>query len=409
MNIIVIGGGPAGMMAALTAAGNGATVSLWERNTRLGRKLAITGKGRCNLTNQADTAQLVANMPGNGAFLYGAFSRFSPEAVMEYFTAAGLPLKVERGKRVFPQSDRAEDVIAVLRRQLAKAGVTVLLNKRAKQLAIKDGAVQGVADQEGVFSRADAVIVATGGVTYPATGSTGDGYTFAAQAGHTVVKPQPSLVPLETEETWPGDLMGLSLKNVRLAAYAGEHKLAEEFGEMLFTHFGISGPIVLSISRPVIAAGTAGVRLLLDLKPALSLEQLDSRLQRDLAKFSRRHFQNSLDELLPLSLIPVVVKLSGIDPHKPCNQVSKSDRQALAQVLKNLPLTVKCARPLAEAIVTKGGVAVNELSPKTMGSKRISGLYFAGETMDVDGLTGGFNLQAAWSSGFVAGEAATQI
>ncbi|MEG1536835.1 MAG: aminoacetone oxidase family FAD-binding enzyme [Clostridiales bacterium] len=260
----------------------------------------------------------------------------------------------------------------------------------------------------GRSSEADAVIIATGGMTYPATGSTGDGYALARQVGHTVVSPAPSLVPLEIKENWPGTVSGLSLKNVKLTAFREEQKLGEEFGEMLFTHFGISGPIVLSLSRAVIAAGASGVNLSLDLKPALSGQQVDERLQRDIEIFSRRHLINSLDQLLPMALIPIVIGLSGIDPHKPCNQINKEERQILAALLKGVPLTVKGVRPVAEAIVTKGGVAVLEVSPKTMGSKLVKGLYFAGEVLDVDGFTGGFNLQAAWSSGFVAGKASAQ-
>ena len=406
MDVIVIGGGPAGMMAAWAAAMEGAAVSLWERNSRLGRKLAITGKGRCNITNQSDIGELIKHIPGNGSFLYGAFSRFSPQDVIDFFQQAGLAVKVERGRRVFPQSDKAADVVDVLTKLLRQAGVAVAFERRAKALRIRQGTVQGVVDWQGRFFPASRVIVASGGASYPATGSTGDGYLLAQAAGHDVVPPQPSLAPLVTVERWPAQVMGLSLKNVRLRAEKAGKILAEEFGEMLFTHFGISGPIVLTLSRAVIEAGASGVQLYLDLKPALDVEQLRRRLDRDLQKFARRQLQNGLDELLPSSLIPVFLHLSGIDIYKTCNQLTKNQRQTLVSLMKALPLTVQGHRPLAEAIVTKGGVRVDQVSPKTMESKLARGLYFAGEVLDVDGYTGGDNLQSAWSSGYVAGQAA---
>ncbi len=403
--IIVIGGGPAGIMAALTAANGGAEVALWERNKSLGRKLAITGKGRCNITNMADTKDLVKNMPGNGSFLYSAFTRFSAEDTWDFFEQHGLQLKVERGRRVFPLSDNAHEVVEVLVQALHEAGVKIEYNLRAKELALQNKQILGVYDSPGRLYPADAVIIATGGVTYPATGSTGDGYALAAQAGHTIIPPKPSLVPLETVESWPSEVSGLALKNVEMTIRDQDKVLDKAFGEMLFTHFGLSGPIVLSLSKVVTAAAEMGRGLtaLIDLKPALSEEKLDERLLRNNQKFSRKHFINSLDELLPASLIPVFVRLVGIDPHKPVNQLTKEERREMVYMLKSLPLTIKGPRPISEAIVTSGGVQVKEINPKSMASNLISGLYFSGEVIDIDGYTGGYNLQAAWSSGYVAG------
>lgn len=403
--IIVIGGGPAGIMAALTAANGGAEVALWERNKSLGRKLAITGKGRCNITNMADTKDLVKNMPGNGSFLYSAFTRFSAEDTWDFFEQHGLQLKVERGRRVFPLSDNAHEVVEVLVQALHEAGVKIEYNLRAKELALQNKQILGVYDYPGRLYPADAVIIATGGVTYPATGSTGDGYALAAQAGHTIIPPKPSLVPLETVESWPSEVSGLALKNVEMTIRDQDKVLDKAFGEMLFTHFGLSGPIVLSLSKVVTAAAEMGRGLtaLIDLKPALSEEKLDERLLRNNQKFSRKHFINSLDELLPASLIPVFVRLVGIDPHKPVNQLTKEERREMVYMLKSLPLTIKGPRPISEAIVTSGGVQVKEINPKSMASNLISGLYFSGEVIDIDGYTGGYNLQAAWSSGYVAG------
>ncbi len=406
--VVVIGGGPAGIMAAISAAENGADVTLLERNKSLGRKLAITGKGRCNLTNMTDIPELVKHLPGNGQFLYSAFSRFSAEDTCAFFQKLGVEIKVERGRRVFPRSDDAKEVVAALAESLHAHGIDVRPEQRIKELALEAGAVRGVYDHAGRLTEAEAVVVATGGVTYPATGSTGDGYALARQAGHTVTGLRPSLVPLETEEAWPCRLQGLSLKNVELKICEGGKVLDKAFGEMIFTHFGISGPIVLRLSHAVTSRENQGQGLtaLLDLKPALSEEQLDQRLQRNMQKFSRKHFQNSLDELLPASLIPVFVELVGIDGHKPVNQLTREERMDILLMLKEMPMTVKKPRPIDEAIVTAGGVTVKEVDPKTMGSKLAAGLYFAGEVLDIDGFTGGYNLQAAWSSGYVAGESA---
>ena len=395
-------------MAAICAAQGGAQVSLWERNGNIGKKLAITGKGRCNITNMTDVPELVKHMPGNGRFLYSAFSRFSADDTWEFFESLGLRLKVERGHRVFPASDNAHEVVETLTRALAANNIRLHCGLRAKSLAIRDGRVCGVYDYPGHLEEAEAVIIATGGVTYPATGSTGDGYELARQAGHSIVAPSPSLVPLETEESWPASLSGLSLKNVEMSICSGGRILDKAFGEMLFTHFGISGPIVLSLSKTVTGQPQQGKGLtgLIDLKPALSEEQLDQRLQRNMQKFSRKHFINSLDELLPASLIPVFADLVGIEAHKPVNQITREERREMLYMLKGLPVTIKGPRPIDEAIVTSGGVRVQEIDPQTMASRIMPGLYFAGEVMDVDGYTGGYNLQAAWSSGYVAGSSA---
>lgn len=397
-------------MAALMAAKKGACVTLWERNKNLGRKLAITGKGRCNITNMADNRELVQNMPGNGAFLYSAFFSFSAEDTYDFFTDQGIELKTERGRRVFPLSDNAHEVVDTLSQALVKAKVKVQYKLRAKSLCIRKGIINGIYDYTGRLHEADAIIIATGGVTYPITGSTGDGYSLAIQAGHSIIPTRPSLVPLETEEKWPAEISGLSLKNVEMRICDKEKVLGKEFGEMLFTHFGISGPIVLSLSHAVTALpeNGKGIKVFIDLKPALSEEQLDERLKRNIEKFSRKHFINSLDELLPSSLIPVFVQLVGIDEHKLVNQLTREDRAKILNMLKGLPLTIKGPRPIAEAIVTAGGINVKEIDPKTMGSKLVDGLYFAGEVMDIDGYTGGYNLQAAWSSGFVAGNNAAE-
>ncbi|MDO4732489.1 MAG: NAD(P)/FAD-dependent oxidoreductase [Bacillota bacterium] len=404
--LIVIGGGPAGIMAALTAAGQGYPVELWERNKQLGRKLSITGKGRCNITNDCtDLDELVKNIPGNGAFLYGALSRFTPRDVMDFFEGLSVPLKTERGRRVFPCSDRAWDVVDALSRRLEDSGVRVFYGCRAKHLFLQEGAVRGVYDFSGALHPASAVVLATGGMSYPQTGSSGDGYGLAEEAGHSIRRPRPSLVPLETKESWPAQLSGLSLRNVEMSLWRGESVLRRDFGEMLFTHFGVSGPLVLSISQTVCSPEYAGeeLRLSIDLKPALNREQLDARLQRDFAALSRKQYQNSLNQLLPGSLIPVFVALSGIPGEKPVNQLSREERQAILSLLKALPLQIKGPRPLAEAIVTAGGVNVKEVNPKSMASRLVKGLYFAGEVLDVDGYTGGYNLQAAWSTGYVAG------
>jgi predicted Rossmann fold flavoprotein len=409
MNVIVIGGGPAGMMAAGQAAAAGASVTLLERNDRLGKKLAITGKGRGNVTNDADIEEIVAQFPGNGTFLYGAFYRFTNDDVRTFFKDLGVPTVVERGGRVFPESQRASDLVDAMERFLVKTGVRIQKGRRVSKILTADGRVTGVAFGQEKLT-ADAVILATGGASYPATGSTGDGYRLAEQLAHTIVKPRPALVPLETEEKWVRELTGLALKNVEARVLVDGQTVAEEFGEMLFTHYGLSGPIILTVSREAANALTRGKKpqIELNLKPALTPEQLDARLLRDFEKLSRKQFKNSLDGLLPQKLIEPVIALAGIAPELPVNQVTKQQRQQLAEVLTKLTLTVSGMRPLSEAIVTAGGVSVKEIDPTTMESKLTFGLYFAGEVIDIDGNTGGYNLQAAFSTGFVAGFSAAQ-
>ncbi|HEY8464350.1 MAG TPA: NAD(P)/FAD-dependent oxidoreductase [Bacillota bacterium] len=409
--LIIIGAGAAGMMAAFSAAQAGVTVLLLERNRALGRKLLITGSGRCNLTNQTDVDELVANLPGNGRFLFSALQQFGPAELMNLFqTQLGVPLKVERGRRVFPLSDQAKDIVTALEGGLKKLRVRVLTEKRVVQLLrTAAGAINGVRLASGEEFHSKAVVLATGGASYPGTGSTGDSYRLAEAVGHTIVPVFPSLVPLETVESWPRQVEGLSLNNINAVVFYQGKKLAAEFGDLLFTGFGVSGPVILSLSRkvvPLVLREPGSVSLRIDLKPALSGEELDRRIQRDFAKFIRKQYKNALDQLLPKSLIPVIIELSGIDPHKPVHQITREERSSLVNLLKQLPLTIEKPRPLSEAIVTAGGVCIKEINPKTMESKLVSGLYFAGELVDVDGYTGGYNLQAAFSMGYVAGLAA---
>lgn len=395
------------MVAAGFAAKRGLDVLLIERNERPGRKLMITGKGRCNLTNDCTLDEFMENVPWGGKFLYGSFSRFQPRQVMAFFEELGVPVKVERGKRVFPQSDKASDIVDALHGFIKKSGCR-MLHGRAESLLIEDGAVRGVKLEDGRVLKSKAVIICTGGMSYPRTGSTGDGYKFARQAGHTVMPLRPSLVPIETVEEWPRDLQGLSLRNVTLEVRDTKLKKSvfKELGEMLFTHFGVSGPLVLSASahmRDMATLNSAGYKLRIDLKPALTLEQLDKRLQRDLAKYANRNFINSLGDLLPSKLIPVFVQLSGIPAQTKSNQITRQQRLAAVTLLKGLELTAKSFRPIEEAVVTSGGVKLSEINPSTMESKLVKGLYFAGEVIDADAYTGGFNLQIAFSTGYTAG------
>lgn len=409
--IIIVGAGAAGLMAAYTAAENGGKVTLIERNRSLGRKLLITGAGRCNVTNASDTNELIANIPGNGRFLYGAFQRFGSGELMQFVEETlGVPLKVERGKRVFPVSDRAHDLVAAFEKAVRAKGVRIVSETRIQHILVENGRAVGVIDNHGRAFRGGKVIIATGGASYPGTGSTGDGYRLAEEVGHSVQPIFPSLVPLETIEDWPKEVEGLALNNVNVSCYHQGRKLQDDFGDLLFTGFGVSGPTVLSLSRSVVpmvlnAPGT--VKLVIDLKPALSLADLDRRIQRDFTKFTNKLYKNALDELLPKSLIPVMIKLSGIDPLKPVHQITKEERTALVRLFKELSLTISKPRSFFEAIVTGGGITVKEINPKTMESKLVKGLYFAGEVVDVDGYTGGFNLQIAFSMGYAAAKAAT--
>lgn len=401
--VIVIGGGPAGMMAAVAAARAGSSVCLIEKNEKLGKKLFITGKGRCNVTNAGDMDTLFANVCTNPKFLYSAFYGFDNTAVMKFLEQAGCKLKTERGDRVFPVSDHSSDVIGALQRELKRCGVEVLLNTKAADIlkASQEMIFTGVRLSDGRVIHGDRGIICTGGMSYPATGSTGDGYRFARAAGHKVSELKPALVPLLVEEAWCRRLMGLSLRNVALRLLCGGRKVYEGFGEMLFTHFGVSGPLVLTASS---FYREGGGTLLLDLKPALDEQQLDKRLLRDFEENKNKRFKNALGKLFPAKLIPVMVALSGIDPEKTIHEVTAKERRAFAGLIKRLPLTVTGTGGFDEAIITRGGVAVAEVNPSTMESKKVKGLYFAGEVLDLDALTGGFNLQIAWSTGYLAGE-----
>ena len=403
--VVVIGGGAAGLMAAVIAGREGAKVTLLEKMNYVGKKMGITGKGRCNITNACDMSDFIKNTPGNGKFLYGAYERFTNEDLLQLLHDAGLETKVERGGRVFPASDSALDVRNTFMKLMKHYGVDVHLEEPVKKLLVDDGVVTGVVTDKETY-HADAVVIATGGKSYPATGSTGDGYILAAQVGHKITDIRPSLVPIVTEETWVKDLMGLSLRNVELSVVAKNKVQAKMFGEMMFTHFGITGPIVLSLSHTVGKLmrkkniGTIGLDI--NLKPALSPETLDKRLQKDFDLYSKKQLINGMKDLLPSRLIPLIIELAGIDPQKPINQISKEERQQIGYMLQHMPLTVKGLRTVEEAIVTAGGISLKEFNPKTMESKLVKGLYGAGEVLDIDAFTGGYNLQAAFSTGYVA-------
>lgn len=403
--ILVIGAGPAGMMAAIRAAENGAAVTLLEKMKRPGRKMMITGKGRCNITNAADVPEIIRNIHGNGAFLNSSMRAFDNRDVMDFFEQQGVPVKVERGNRVFPVSDKAQDVVDAMVHRLHEFGVRIELEMPVADILLQEGRVAGVRTKSGAHYKADAVILAVGGASYPGTGSTGDGYEMARKLGHTVVPLRPSLVPLETEEEWVKDVQGLSLRNVRATLLAGGEKVQEMFGEMMFTHFGVTGPIILSMSRRAAKCLAEGkfVELELNLKPALTPEKLDARIQRDFEQHIRKSLKNGLLDLLPHKLIEPVLDCAYLDPEKPVHQVTAEERHRLAETLQHLTLTITKTRPLAEAIVTAGGVSVREINPKTMESKLVPDLYFAGEVVDVDAYTGGYNLQAAFSMGNAAG------
>lgn len=403
--VVVIGGGAAGLMAAVIAGREGAKVTLLEKMNYVGKKMGITGKGRCNITNACDMSEFIKNTPGNGKFLYGAYERFTNEDLLQLLHDAGLETKIERGGRVFPASDSALDVRNIFMKLMKHYGVDVHLEEPVKKLLVDDSVVIGVVTDKETY-HADAVVIATGGKSYPATGSTGDGYILAAQVGHKITDIRPSLVPIVTEESWVKDLMGLSLRNVELSVVAKNKVQAKMFGEMMFTHFGITGPIVLSLSHTVGKLmrkkniGTIGLDI--NLKPALSPETLDKRLQKDFDLYSKKQLINGMKDLLPSRLIPLIIELAGIDPQKPINQISKEERQQIGYMLQHMPLTVKGLRPVEEAIVTAGGISLKEFNPKTMESKLVKGLYGAGEVLDIDAFTGGYNLQAAFSTGYVA-------
>ena len=406
MTIAVIGGGPAGLMAAGLAAEAGASVTLFEKNPKVGRKLAITGKGRCNVTNNCDVQTVLANVPVNPRFLYSALGRFSPADAMAFFENLGVPLKTERGGRVFPVSDKAIDVVDALFFWVKRAGVTIV-NEPVEDILTRDGRVTGVFAGNHDH-KADRVILATGGASYPLTGSTGDGYRFAKALGHTIVPPRPSLVPLVEDGTVCQSLMGLSLRNVAITVLENDKTIYQDFGEMLFTHFGVSGPLILSASAHMRHFGSKNYRIEIDLKPALDEKTLDKRVLGDFEKHKNSDFVNALGELLPRKLIPAVIEAAGIDPRVKVHSITKAERASLVRVLKHFPIRISGARPIAEAIVTTGGVSVKQVDPKTMASKVTPGLYFAGEILDVDAYTGGFNLQIAWATGRLAGLSAAQ-
>lgn len=403
--VAVIGGGAAGMLAAIAAAEHGHQVQLFEKNEKLGKKIYITGKGRCNVTNACDTEELFAAVVHNPKFLYSSFYSFTNQDMMELVERNGCPLKTERGGRVFPVSDKSSDVIRALTVCLKNAGVQVRLYEEVDSVETRDGRVSGIRlKKTGEIVSADAVIVATGGLSYPSTGSTGDGYRFAEKTGHTVTDLSPALVPFETAESVVKDLQGLALKNIQAKILKGKKVLYEEFGEMLFTHFGVSGPVLLSASSYGAEQLKKGpLTLSLDLKPALSEEQLDARILRDFEEQKNKQYKNSLSRLLPAKMIPVIVERSGIDPDKKINEITKEERRRIVQAVKDFRLTLTGLRGYKEAIITQGGVSVREINPSTMESKLVKGLYFAGEVLDLDAVTGGYNLQIAWSTGHLAG------
>lgn len=411
--IIVIGGGAAGMMAALIAAREGAEVILLEQNEKTGKKLFITGKGRCNLTNACDNEKFFENIISNAKFLYSAFYQMDNQAIIRFFEEAGCKCKEERGERIFPVSDHSSDVIAALNRQMEKNHVKVFLHTKVRELLTEQAGestkVLGVLLENGKKLLADKVIVATGGKSYEATGSTGDGYAFAESVGHTVKEIKPALVPFTVQEDWCMQMQGLALKNVSVLLQCGKKKIFEGFGEMLFTHFGVSGPLILSASSYYVKKYIGQpVTLRIDLKPALTKEQLDKRILRDFEENRNKQFKNSLDALIPTKMIPVIIRLSGISPEKKVNEITREERGVLVGLLKNLTMQITGTRDFKEAIITQGGVHVKEINPSTMESKLVKGLYFAGEILDVDALTGGFNLQVAWSTGYLAGISATE-
>lgn len=409
IKVAVIGGGAAGLMAAGTAAREGASVTIFEKNERPGRKILITGKGRCNITNDAEIETFIRSFPDTGKFLYSAFYTFSNWQVVEFFEKYGVPTQVERGGRIFPTSGQAKDVADALYKYAKDQGVKFVFSRSIDKLLVEDGKARGVVAEGGYLALADRVILTTGGSSYPGTGSTGDGYRMAREVGHTVTPLLPSLVPLVTKENWVKQLAGLDLRNVSLQLEQNGKVIGEEFGEMSFTEHGITGPIVLSLSRdtvPLLEHGPVTAKI--DLKPALDTEKLDLRLQRDFEAYKNKVFKSALDDLLPRILIPVIIELSGISEEKKVNQVTTEERRRLGGLLKGLQVTITGHRGFKEAIVTRGGVHIKEIDPSTMESKKIPGLYFAGEVIDLDAYTGGYNLQAAFSTGYLAGLSAAE-
>ena len=410
-HVIVVGGGAAGMFAAIAAAKNGHQVTLYEKNEKLGKKIFITGKGRCNITNAADMEELFDAVVTNSKFLYSSFYGYTNQNVIDFFEDAGVPVKIERGNRVFPISDHSSDVIRALEREMKKVGVKVCLNTEVKSVEAEKGKFDKVVLKDTTTQTADACIVATGGLSYRSTGSTGDGFRFAENVGHKVTQCFPSLVPMETKEPWICDLQGLSLRNVEAKILDGKKELYKDFGEMLFTHFGVSGPLIISASSYVGKkfmdknGQKKELTLEIDLKPALTEEQLDQRVLRDFEENHNRQFKNAITKLFPTKLIPVMLELGGIDPEKKVNSIEKEERKQFVHLIKHFRMTLTGLRDYPEAIITKGGVNVKEIDPGTMESKLVKGLYFAGEVLDLDALTGGFNLQIAWSTGYAAGNA----
>lgn len=403
-NVIVVGGGAAGMMAAVFAARNGQNVQLLEKNEKLGKKLFITGKGRCNITNAADIEDLFTAVTSNPKFLYSGFYSFTNQQVIDFFEELGVKTKIERGERVFPVSDHSSDVIAAFSRELKSLGVSVSLHTEVRELLCEQDKVCGVLLTNGKKMKADSVIVATGGISYPSTGSTGDGYRFAKETGHRVTELLPSLVPMEVRQWYAKELQGLSLRNIEIRITDGKKKFYEEFGEMLFTHYGVTGPVILSASSVVgKTLRKKELTLHIDLKPALSEEQLDKRILREFDANHNKQYKNSIDSLFPAKLKPVMIELSEIEPEKKVNEITKEERQRLVHLIKDFTMTLTGLRSYNEAIITKGGVSVKEIDPGTMESKKMKGLYFAGEVLDLDAVTGGYNLQIAWSTGYLAG------
>ncbi len=409
-NIAIVGGGAAGLLAAVAVLEKGCSPVIFEKNSKVGIKIMITGKGRCNLSNVAEPKDFIKNFPGNGSFLYSALYNFDNNRLRDFFASIGLPTKVERGGRIFPESDKAKDVVEVLLKYITKKGAVIYKNSPVERLCVENDKLIGLIAKDKKY-KFNAAIISTGGLSYPRTGSTGDGYKLVKELGHTIVEPYPSLVPLDVKEKWVSEAAGLTLKNVEVKVYHKDKKIGQEFGEMLFTHTGVSGPIILTLSRTIVRTlkkNGGPIKISINLKPALSYQQLDMRFQRIFEENSNKQFKNILDKVLPKSLIKPILSLSGINPQKPINQISKIERSQLIKLLQNLELTVSRYRGFEEAIVTGGGINVKEVDPSTMQSKLIKGLFLAGEVLDIDGYTGGYNLQAAFSTGYLAGQSASE-